>query len=137
MKESVKTAAAPSAHTLDRTGIILLELAAWAVPGAGHLWLGRRQKGLVFLGVLSLMFAIGLALQGRLFPFDLSQPLVALAAVADVGLGLPFLLARMFELGGGKVTAITFEYGNAFLIVAGLLNFLVMLDAFDIASGRK
>lgn len=137
MRDSVKTAAAASSTPLDRTGIILLELAAWAVPGAAHLWLGRRQKGLVFLGVLSLMFAIGLALEGRLFPFDLSQPLVALAAIADVGLGVPFLLARMLGLGAGAVTAVTFEYGNAFLIVAGLLNFLVMLDAFDIASGRK
>ena len=39
--------------------------------------------------------------------------------------------------GGGEVTAATFEYGNTFLIVAGLLNFLVVLDAFDIAMGRK
>ncbi len=128
---------AAAAPQIDKTGLILLELAAWAVPGAAHLWLGRRQKGLVFLIVLPLMFAIGLALHGRLFPFDMSQPLVALAAVADMGLGLPFLAAKMFEAGSGRVISITFEYGNAFIIVAGLLNFLVMLDAFDIALGRK
>ena len=39
--------------------------------------------------------------------------------------------------GAGRVTAATFEYGNAFLIVAGLLNMLVVLDAFDVAQGRK
>jgi hypothetical protein len=122
---------------VDKAGLVILEVAAWAVPGSAHLWLGRRQKGLVFLVVLPLMFAIGLWLQGRLFPFDVSQPLVALAAIADVGLGVPFLLARMLGLGAGHVTAVTFEYGNAFLIVGGLLNFLVMLDAFDIAVGRK
>ncbi len=116
---------------------MLLELFAWAVPGAAHLWLGRRQKGLVFLIILPLMFWIGLSLDGRLFPFDTSQPLVALAAIADVGLGVPFLIARLFDQGAGNVVALTFEYGNAFLIVAGLLNFLVMLDAFDIAIGRK
>ena len=33
--------------------------------------------------------------------------------------------------------AVTYEYGNCFLIVAGLLNTLVVLDAFDIAVGRK
>lgn len=137
MRNSARAASAAAAPTLDKTGIILLELAAWAVPGAGHLWLGRRQKGLVFLIVLPLMFAIGLALQGRLFPFDLSQPLVALAAIADIGLGVPFLIAKMAGLGAGRVIAVTFEYGNAFLIVAGLLNFLVMLDAYDIAQGRK
>jgi ABC-type microcin C transport system permease subunit YejE len=116
---------------------VLLQLAAWAVPGAAHLWLGRRQKGLIFLIVLPLMFALGLWLHGRLFPFDLSQPLVALAAVADLGLGLPYLITSLAGAGGGAVVEVTYEYGNAFLIVAGLLNFLVMLDAYDIALGRK
>jgi hypothetical protein len=107
------------------------------VPGAAHVWLGRRQKGVVFFVVLSLMFAIGLMLEGRIFPFELSEPLVALAAIADIGIGVPWLLARMMGGGAGTVTAATFEYGNTFLIVSGLLNFLVMLDAFDIAMGRK
>jgi hypothetical protein len=115
----------------------LVCLVAWAVPGGGHLWFGRRAKGLVFLLTLPLMFAIGLALQGRLFPFEPSQPLVALAAVADVGIGLPYVLARALGLGAGNVVAVTYEYGNAFLIVAGLLNLLVVIDAWDIALGRK
>ena len=84
-----------------------------------------------------MLFAMGLVLQGRLFPFDLSEPLVALAAFANAGLGLPWVVGRMLGLGGGVVTAVTYEYGNSFLIVAGLLNFLVILDAFDIAVGRK
>ncbi|MGE0704416.1 MAG: DUF6677 family protein [Vicinamibacterales bacterium] len=117
--------------------LVLMCLAAWAVPGAGHLWLGRRGKGLIFLIALPLMFAIGLAVNGRLFPFDLSAPLVFLAAWADLGVGLPYLLAAMFGLGAGQVRAVTFEYGNAFLIVAGLLNVLVVLDAYDVAIGRK
>ncbi len=111
--------------------------AAWVVPGAGHLWLGRRQKGLTFLVLLPLMFACGLWLDGRLFPFEFTQPLVALAAVADVGVGVPYFLAKLMSLGAGRVVAISYEYGNAFLIVAGLLNMLVVLDAFDIAQGRK
>ena len=115
----------------------LLCLAAWAIPGAGHLWFGRRAKGLVFLIALPLMFAIGLAIQGRLFPFEVSQPLVALAAVADIGIGVPYLVARTLGAGAGMVVASTYEYGNAFLIVAGLLNLLVVTDAWDIALGRK
>ena len=110
---------------------------AWLVPGAGHLWLGRRQKGLVFLLALPLMFLIGLWLDGRIFPFDFSEPLVGLAAIADLGIGLPWFLARMSEAGAGVVTSANYEYGNTFLIVAGLLNFLVIIDAFDIAMGRK
>lgn len=121
----------------ERGTLVLLCLAAWAVPGAGHLWMGRRQKGLVFLVALPVMFLVGLLLHGRIFPFELSEPLVALAAVANVGAGAPWLVARMLEAGAGTVTAASYEYGNCFLVVAGLLNFLVILDAFDIGMGRK
>ena len=115
----------------------LICLAAWAIPGAGHLLLGRVQKGVTFLITLTLMFAFGLWLQGRLFPIELRQPLVALAALADLGIGVPFFIARAMGAGAGRVVALTYEYGNAFLIVAGLMNMLVVLDAFDIAQGRK
>ena len=83
------------------------------------------------------MFPIGFRGAGRNFPFEMSEPLVALAAVANVLAGGPWMIARMFEAGGGIVTASTYEAGNCFLIVAGLLNFLVILDAFDIGMGRK
>jgi hypothetical protein len=110
---------------------------AWAVPGAGHLLLGRRQKGVVFFVTLLAMFAVGLWLRGRLFPFDFTQPIVALMAFADLGMGAAYLLSKALSLGAGDVVAITYEYGNTFIIVAGLLNMLTVLDAFDIAMGRK
>jgi hypothetical protein len=118
-------------------GLVLVCLAAWVLPGAGHLWLGRRQKGLIFLLALPAMFLLGLLLHGRIFSFDLSEPLGALAAIANVGSGGPWLLTRLAGGGDGIVTAVTYEYGNCFLIVSGLLNSLVVLDAFDIAMGRK
>jgi hypothetical protein len=121
----------------ERGTLVMLCLAAWAIPGAGHFWLGRVQKGMVFLVALTILFVMGLALEGRLFPFDFSEPLVALAAFANAGLGLPWVAGRMLGLGSGVVIATTYEYGNIFLIVSGLLNFLVILDAFDIAVGRK
>lgn len=135
---ATKSTAAERATAAAEPGqLAVVCLAAWAVPGAAHLWLGRRQKAAVFFVALSLMFVLGLTLHGRIFPFELSEPLVALAAVADVGLGVPWLFARMLGAGAGQVTAVTYEYGNTFLIVAGLLNFLVVLDAFDVAMGRK
>jgi hypothetical protein len=54
-----------------------------------------------------------------------------------MGVGLPYVLARAMGYGGGNVIAVTYEYGNTFLIVAGLLNTLVVIDAFDISKGRK
>ena len=115
----------------------LVYLLGWLVPGGGHLWLGRTTKGIVFLVALPAMFVIGLALEGRLFPFAPSEPLVALAAVADVASGLPYLIANTLGFGVGRAVALTYDYGNAFLITAGLLNALVIVDAHDIALGRK
>jgi hypothetical protein len=128
---------ATSAEQSQSGGVVLLCLASWAIPGAGHLWLGRRAKGLIFLISLPLMFALGLALHGRLFPFDLSEPLVCLAALADLGIGVPYFIAGAMGYGTGEVRAVTYEYANAFLIVAGLLNLLVVIDAYDVAMGRK
>ena len=116
---------------------VRLFLLAWLVPGAGHFTLGKRQKAAVFAIVLPVMFAIGLVLQGRLFPFTPGDPLVALASLANVMAGLPYLIARLAGAGDGVVTAITYEYGNTFMIATGLLNALVVLDAFDVARGRK
>ena len=115
----------------------LVWLVSWFVPGAGHLVQGRLQKGVVFLTAIPAMFAIGLALNGRLFPFDFTQPLVGLAALANLAVGVPYFIAAALQLGAGVVTAVAFEYGNAFLIVSGLLNMLVALDAYDVRLGRK
>jgi hypothetical protein len=112
-------------------------LLSWLLPGAGHFIQGRVQKGVVFLAVISAMFVIGLMLNGRLFPFDFSEPLVGLAALANLATGVPYFIASVLGLGTGVVTAVAYEYGNAFLIVAGLLNMLVALDAFDVRLGRK
>src|SRR5262249_53082891 len=83
------------------------------------------------------MFAIGIAIRGRLAPFDFSDPLVALAAVADLGIGLSYFIASALGYGGGDVRAVTYEYGCTFLIVAGLLDLLVVIDAYDTAMGRE
>ena len=122
---------------MEKGRLVFLCLIAWLVPGAGHLWLRRTRKGLVFLVVIPLMFATGLWLEGRVFPFEPSQPLVALASIADLGVGMAYIIVRAAGYGAGRVVAVTFEYGNSFLIVSGLLNFLVILDVYDIALGRK
>ena len=135
---------ATAAEHTQSSSLVLLCIASWAIPGAGHLWLGRRTKGLILLVALPLMFTIGLAIHGRLFPpsaitglFDLSEPLTALMCVADLGIGAAYLVASALGYGAGDVRAVTYEYGNTFLIVAGLLNLLVVIDAYDIAVGRK
>jgi hypothetical protein len=128
---------AEAARRVDNGGLVLLALFSWLVPGGGHLWLGRRIKGTILLVALTAMFGIGLALHGRLFPFEASQPLVLLAALADAAMGVPYFIAWAFDLGPGQPAAVSYEYANAFLIAAGLLNMLTVLDVYDTAVGRK
>src|SRR5690242_11352143 len=109
------TAAERARPAIEPGTLALLCVAAWAIPGAGHFWQGRIQKGTVFFVALMAMFVIGLLLEGRLFAFDLSEPLVALAALADAGMGLPWVVCRALGVGNGTVTAVTWEYGNSFL----------------------
>jgi hypothetical protein len=134
---AARSAAKRSMPAAPAKPLWLVYLLGWLVPGGAHLWLGRTTKGLVFLAGLPAMFVIGLALEGRLFPFAPSEPLVALASVADLASGLPFLIAHTLGYGVGRPVALTYDYGNAFLITTGLLNALIVLDAHDIALGRK
>lgn len=116
---------------------LIVVLVACLVPGAGHYLQGRRQKALVFSVAIVAMFASGLLLDGSLLPFTPSDPLVLLFAAAMSGVGLPYGVAVMSGLGVGEATSVWFDYGISFLVVAGLLNALVVLDAYDISQGRK
>jgi hypothetical protein len=126
-----------SAAAAAPTSVALLCGVAWLVPGGGHFMLGQTRKAVTFFIILSGMYVIGLVLGGRLFPFERSEPLVFLAAFAQWTLALPRMAALIGGFGQGHVTAATYEYGNTFIIVSGLLNALVMLDTYDLAAGRK
>ena len=111
--------------------------AALLAPGLGHFMLHRRATGAVFLGSIGLLFGFGIAMEGELFPLDPTAPLTLLAGLAEMGSGGLYAAARLLGLGEGNAAASSYEYGYAFLIVAGLLNLLVVLDAWDIATGAK
>ena len=120
-----------------RPGAGITFLAAWLVPGAGHFLQGQPRKAVILFVILTTMFAIGLGFAGRLFPFQMAEPLVFLAAVAEWAIGVPRVIASISGAGRGDVVAATYEYGNTFLITAGLLNVLAIFDAHDLATGRK
>jgi hypothetical protein len=110
---------------------------AWLVPGAGHLYLRRRGKALLFFLAIGALFALGVAMDSRLeMTLTLDDLLASLFSLAQMAAGLPYFLARMLGY-QGDVRSVTFEYGNTFTAVAGLLNILVILDAYDTALGRK
>jgi len=130
---AAQTAAAPA-----RSGVLPACLLAWVLPGAGHFYLGRRGKGLLFLGTIGALFLLGVVMKSRLQLYlGLEDPLALLFSIAQMAAGVPYFLARALGYEAGLVTAVTYEYGNTFTAVAGLLNILVILDAHDTAVGRK
>jgi hypothetical protein len=123
-------------------------VAAWLVPGAGHLVLGRYWRGLIFFVTIVGAFVIGASLNGHLywptpdttsyFRYDL---ITVLWFFAEIGSGLCYIVSSALGIGTIPIqqaaASPTFEYGNTFMFLAGLLNYLVIHDAFDVAAGRK
>ena len=111
---------------------------AWAIPGAGHLYLGRRGRAAIFFAVVVLMFLIGVSIDGALYTFATSRGswLKLLASLASMGSGLLYFVARRVGVPGDVVSA-TYEYGSTFTVTAGLMNLLLVLDCYDIARGVK
>jgi hypothetical protein len=134
--------------------------AAWLVPGLGHALLGRVRRGLFFAVIVVGSFALGMAHDGRLALADHHQRILSsLQVLANVGAGPVDLVARMVVYGEPAYRLPTdpsdpaYErrlrifrernrsaasiYGTAYLWTAGLMNFLLLFDVWDIARGRK
>jgi hypothetical protein len=115
---------------------------AWFLPGSGHLLQGRWERGLLIGVVIWSMFVIGVLSGGVYFPgFDFKDGplLIILHGFSLIGNGLGFIINYFLHSFPAKDVAAwaTFEYGGKFLEVGGLLNFLAIIDSFDIAVGRK
>jgi len=134
-------------------------LLAWLVPGLGHAWLGRRGRAVAFFLVVLATFVLGIASGGASPVISGQRPLTYLAVVDNLAMGPFDFIARRMTIGElvyrlpdsesdprrleimsrvrDRVRIPTYEYGSTFLLTAGLMNILLILDAFDIASGRK
>ena len=127
-----------TAETVRQRSRGLAVVLAWIFPGLGHAYLGRRRTALYYALIVTATFLLGLSFEGRLYTIERTQPLTILATFAVSGTGLLNLAARLLSSNpGGTILAPTYEYRCAYLLTAGLMNLLLMLDAWDIASGRK
>src|SRR6202171_2668438 len=109
----------------------------WLIPGAGHLIQKRWIRGLLLMGSIVVMFVLGLAMQGRVYRPNGGDILDILGFVGDVGTGGLYIVTRVMDWGQGAIAAATADYGTKFIIVAGLLNFISVADAYHIAIGKK
>jgi len=120
----------------------LIGLVAWVLPGFGHLMQGRWKRGAILAIVIWTMFVIAVLSGGAYYPgFDFKDGslLYLLNIFARLGNGFGSAISLLFLMNPLPNVAAwaTFEYGGRFLEVAGLLNYLAVLDALDIQLGRK
>ena len=116
-------------------GLVLL--AGWLVPGAGHLLLGKWVRGLLLFLSIVTMFFIGIALKGKVYAPNTGDLLDILNFAGDLGTGLLYGLAKLFDMGQASVQVAVADYGTKFIVVAGLLNVVAAVDAHSLATGRK
>jgi hypothetical protein len=129
-------AKAASGETVSAMAI-LAPAVGWLIPGAGHMIQKRWIRGaLLFVSIMAL-FLLGLAMQGRLYHANGGDILDILGFVGDVGAGGMYILSLVNDWGQGAIAFATADYGTKFMIVAGLLNFIAMADAYHIAIGKK
>ena len=131
-QEIISASAQPKLSTLVR-----LCVAAWMVPGLGHLLLGRKWRAVILFSAIVTMFLMGIAMQGEFFTTGSGSYLQTLGYFGELCVGLAMPAARFFGYAGGNPLFISADFGTAYLVAAGMLNALSVLDTYDIAMSRK
>jgi hypothetical protein len=122
---------------MPTTMSVLAPAVAWLIPGAGHLIQKRWIRGFLLMASVGTMFVLGLLMQGRIYKPNGGDILDILGFVGDFGAGGLYIVSRVLDMGQGIVAHATADYGTKYIIVAGLLNFISVADAYHIAIGKK
>lgn len=115
----------------------LVLLVGWLIPGGGHLLLGKWVRALLLFAAILTMYLTGLALSGKVYTPNTGDLLDMLGFAGQLGIGLLYMLARLFGWGATSVVNTLADYGTKFLVVGGLLNVIAAIDAHSLANGRK
>jgi hypothetical protein len=134
-KAVLETDSSPAQPKL--TTLAWLCTAAWMVPGLGHFLLGRRWRALILFLAIVTMFLFGIAMQGEFFSTGSDSYLQTLGYFGELCVGLAMPAARFFGYAGGNPLFVSADFGTAYLVAAGMLNALSVIDTYDIALGRK
>ena len=114
---------------------------AWLVPGGGHFYLKRWNHAGLLLFSIHGMFIFGLMMRGRMFePIrgDLFTTVVNYGGfIGDLATGALYFLANWLGYQQPYMASAVADYGTKFLVCAGLLNILAIIDAYEIAIGEK
>src|SRR5262245_10115875 len=127
-RRAVEEIAAPAKPYSGR--LVGLCAAAWACPGLGHWMLGKRGRAMILFGSILTLFIFGLLMRGDFFYNHSESYLEILGYYADMCVGLARPVASFFGYSGGDPFFASSDYGTAFLIAAGMLNVLCILDTY-------
>jgi hypothetical protein len=116
---------------------VVVPAVAWLIPGAGHLMQKRWIRGLLLMASIVTMFVLGLLMQGRVYRPNGGDILDILGFIGDLGAGALYIVSRAMDWGHVVVAHASADYGTKYIIVAGLLNFISVADAYHIAIGKK
>jgi hypothetical protein len=116
---------------------IAAAVAGWIVPGLGHLLLRRWSKAAVYFLCVGSLALAGLAMRGGVFGASADDLFDRLGFFADLGAGIFYFLAHQLQAAGPDVAHATGDYGTRLFAAAGMLNFLTVLEAYDIGRGRE
>jgi len=116
---------------------MIAPLAGWLLPGLGHMIQRRYIRGLLLMAAIFTMFFAGLGMQGKIYSFNTGDLLDILGFVGDLGAGLLYIVARIMDWGIGNIHRAVADYGTKYIVVAGLLNIIAVVDAYHIAIGKK
>src|SRR5712691_6432104 len=119
------------------TMAVLAPAVGWLIPGAGHIIQKRWIRGLLLLVSIVTLFVLGLMMQGRIYKANGGDILDILGFIGDLGAGGMYIVTLAANGGQGAVAHAISDYGTKFMIVAGLLNFIAVADAYHIAIGKK
>ena len=119
------------------TMAVIAPAVGWLIPGAGHIIQKRWIRGLLILISVATLFLLGLAMQGRIYKANGGDILDILGFIGDVGAGGLYIITLALDWGQGAIAFATADFGTKFMIVAGLLNFIAVADAYHIAIGKK
>jgi hypothetical protein len=126
-----------STNSASQEGFVYLPLiAGWLVPGGGHFLLRKWGRGALLAASILGMFALGLAMQGKVYS-SAHDILDILGLAGDLGNGLLYVISRFLGLGDVQVQVTTADYGTRFIVVAGLLNIIAAVDAHNLRTRRK
>lgn len=109
----------------------------WLIPGGGHIIQKRWIRGGLLFVSITTMFLLGLAMQGRIYRPNGGDLLDILGFIGNLGAGGLYIVTVAMDWGQSAIAFATADYGTRFMIVAGLLNFISVADAYHIAIGKK